>query len=114
MTHISCGRDGEGFIIEAAGHSGFGKRGKDIVCAGVSTLIFTTYYYLRKLQDGGYIEHLEKREADGFVSISARCAEGGQKYMTAALDMALTGFEMLAENFPTHVTIIKKGEEKSE
>ena len=108
MTHISCGRDREGFTIEAAGHSGYGESGRDIVCAGVSTLIFTTYYYLRKLQDGGYIERLEKSETDGFVSISARCAEGGQKYMTAAFEMALTGLAMLAENFPRYVTITKK------
>lgn len=113
MTHISCGWDGEGLTIEAVGHSGYGEKGKDVVCAGVSTLIFTTYYYLRKLQDVGYIGHLEKSEADGEVSISARCAEGGQKYMRTALDMALTGFEMLAENFPQYVTIINKGEERT-
>ena len=108
MTHISCGQVGEGFYIEAAGHSGFGEKGRDVVCAGVSTLIFTTYYYLRKLQDVGYIGYLEKTEADGEVSISARCAEGEQTILKTAFEMALTGFEMLAENFPQCVTITVK------
>lgn len=112
MTHISCGQVGEGFFIDAAGHSGFGERGKDVVCAGISTLIFTVYYYLRRMRDEGYIAHLEKREADGFVSISARCAEGGQKLTEAAYRMALTGFEILAENYPQYVTLIKKEKKK--
>lgn len=119
MTRISCGWDGEGFTIEAAGHSGYAERGKDLVCAGVSTLIFTTYHYLRKMQSEGRIGELEKREADGFVSISGRYAEGGQTITKTALELALTGFEMLAENYPPYVTVAgervktNKGEEKT-
>lgn len=112
MTHISYGRAGEGLYIEAAGHSGFAESGKDVVCAGVSTLIFTTYFYLRKIQSEGYIEQLEKREADGFVSIFARCAEGEQKLLNTAFEMAITGLEMLAESYPHNVTIHKKEKRK--
>ena len=108
MTHISCGQVGEGFYIEAAGHSGFGEQGRDVVCAGVSTLIFTAYYYLQRKQSEGYIDKLEKRETDGFVSIYVRCAEGEQTILKTAFEMALTGFEMLAENFPQCVMITVK------
>ncbi len=44
MTTITFYRDSDDltFGIEASGHAGFARKGKDIVCAAISSLMFTT------------------------------------------------------------------------
>lgn len=45
MTNIKIGRS----FIEIKGHSGYEKIGKDIVCASISTLSYSTINYLKLL-----------------------------------------------------------------
>ena len=46
MIHISMKRWEEGMELEAHGHAGHGAIGHDIVCAGVSALLYSLAAYL--------------------------------------------------------------------
>ena len=66
MIDVTYGKsDGSRYLIEAKGHAGFGERGSDVVCAGVSAVLYGFLYYLsdrygsrlvwREVGDGLYI-----------------------------------------------------------
>lgn len=48
---ISIRIDVDYMRLEINGHSGFGDEGRDIVCAGVSTLVYTLAQNLRMMLD---------------------------------------------------------------
>ena len=58
--------------VTVSGHAGYAKRGEDIVCAAMSTLV---YVQTRLLEKAGALEALEAE--DGFVRLhlkdGARC-----------------------------------------
>ena len=79
--------------LEIDGHAGYAEKGKDIVCAAVSALACSLVCYVR-----GKVE----RE-DGHMSFSA-----GKMSTRArgAFDCTYGGFALLADAYPTHVTLI--------
>ena len=80
-------------MLEIDGHAGYAEKGKGIVCAAVSALACSLVCYVR-----GKVE----RE-DGHMSFSA-----GKMSTRArgAFDCTYGGFTMLADAYPTHVTLI--------
>ena len=80
-------------LLEIDGHAGYAEKGKDIVCAAVSALACSLVCYGR-----GKVE----RE-DGHMSFSA-----GKMSTRArgAFDCTYGGFALLADAYPTHVTLI--------
>ena len=79
--------------LEIDGHAGYAEKGKDIVCAAVSALACSLVCYV-----SGKVE----RE-DGHMSFSA-----GKMSTRArgAFDCTYGGFALLADAYPTHVTLI--------
>lgn len=59
--------------IYVHGHSGYGTYGNDIVCASISTLVESTYYYLEATEnkvrfsdgDGEFIIYLDELNESG-------------------------------------------------
>ena len=80
-------------LLEIDGHAGYAEKGKDIVCAAVSSLACSLV---------GYVNGKVERE-DGHMSFSA-----GKMSTKArgAFDCTYGGFTMLADAYPTHVTLI--------
>lgn len=62
MIKVSIKKDN--IIIN--GHSGYDVQGKDIVCAGVSTLVTTTVNAIIRIDD----KAIEYKVDDGYVNIS--------------------------------------------
>ena len=77
--------------LSVKGHAGHGLQGADVVCAGVSTLVFTLLHELIRLD----IEH-SRRMRPGLVEIEA--AGGFEQFDTVA-----AGLMILAENYPGNV-----------
>lgn len=89
--------------LTITGHSDYGKKGEDVVCAAVSTLFYTLHTALtysidmlkeepvfRDEEGNGYIGCKPKEEYEGNIARS---------YWTI-----LTGMEVVAENYPECVT----------
>lgn len=51
--------------LEIKGHSGYQKKGSDIVCSGISTAVFTSLNLIDKLTKN---YQLDQNEEDGYIS----------------------------------------------
>lgn len=80
--------------IRIKGHAFFALPGKDIVCAGVSTLFYTLIHSTQ-------CKRLKKWRKK---VIYADYVTAAQK---ARVDMAIKGFELLAESYPRYVRVTK-------
>ena len=88
-------RDDGGLEITAVGHAGQAPRGEDIVCAGVSALLYGFVAYLESLppiataEAGAGSPHLECSEGEGILRIRTRGLGGadilGWNVMAAGL-----------------------------
>ena len=103
MTEISCGTDGAGFFIEASGHSGFAGAGRDIVCAGISALIFAEIDLTREMESAGYIVKRTVIAHDGFLYLHVEPCEGKRELLRGAFAAARAGLRLLAEKYPENV-----------
>lgn len=90
----------QGLALTVSGHAGYAERGRDIVCAGVSTLIFAL---------GRYLGNLERYDDTVLVYSST---PDNEKHI-AAFDMALDGLYMTGESFGEYVEIINAAADKN-
>ena len=93
--------DKEIVSIEMNGHSGYAENGKDIVCAGVSSLVYAA------LNSFDSIEKDRISIDDGMLKLNLR----GKKvsdHDQIVLEVMLNGFSMIASQYKKNVKIIKK------
>ena len=113
-------RDG-GLELTAVGHAEQAPRGEDIVCAGVSALLYGFVAYLEGLAPiatagaslaGGEVPHLEVSEGDGRLTVRTH-GLGGQD--TAGFGVTEAGLRLIAACYPAYVTLdvypYRKGDE---
>lgn len=84
--------------IELIGHAGFAPRGQDTVCAACSILMFSL---LRAMPS------LRFSSGDGYARLSGESLPQSEKRQ-AAFDFCAGGYELLAENYPRHVSFRRK------
>ena len=87
--------------IEMNGHSGYAESGKDIVCAGVSSLVYAA------INSFDSIEEQRISIDDGLLKVNLR----GKKvsdHDQIVLKVMLNGFSMIAGQYKKNVKIIKK------
>ena len=92
-------RDGESHNLSVNGHAGYSLKGKDIVCAGVSAIVYALMGWLEN-----NIEHTK------FVSIDEDNGEvviacDGDDNVATAFYMAAIGIESIMNTYPAHVDI---------
>jgi uncharacterized protein YsxB (DUF464 family) len=87
-----------GFTVE--GHAGFAERGKDIVCAGVSTLAQTFIASVESLTD----DRLDYTivEKNGFLDVEYRELTEKSKTLLASF---FIGCQMVADEYPDNVKV---------
>ena len=91
--------------ITLDGHAGYAESGKDIVCAGISALLFAVPATLRK-KDIKYF--LDLNEPEGFVSIKAYPEKKERHECEVILDTVAMGLKLLADHYPENVTYKKE------
>ena len=87
--------------IEMNGHSGYAENGKDIVCAGVSSLVYAALNSFNSIEEDRIIVN------DGMLKLNLR----GKKvsdHDQIVLEVMLNGFSMIAGQYKKNVKIIKK------
>lgn len=90
-------RDGEMHTLSVNGHAGYADKGQDIVCAGVSAIVYALIGWLENnIEAFASID-----ENNGEVIISC---EGDEK-VEAVFYMAAIGIESIMNAYPDHVDI---------
>lgn len=106
MIDIKCKvKDGR-YELSVKGHAGSDVKGRDTVCAAVSTLVYTLAQNLKDCEKNGMIEENPTiRLVEGDSYISYRPTEG-QEQATLILFLGIQrGFELLQSNNPRFVHI---------
>jgi uncharacterized protein YsxB (DUF464 family) len=57
------------FVIDIKGHAGYAKRGQDIVCASVSTLVYFFVNCVMKIDETS-IKHLKIKDGDVEIKLN--------------------------------------------
>ena len=99
--------DLRGATLQVRGHSGRSKIGDDIVCSAVSILTYTVAQIFTAMDRGGdFKKPAVIRLESGDAEISAVCIDD-DSYGEAARVMlyAVTGYRLLATNYPEYVSI---------
>ena len=90
-----------GAEVWAEGHAGYAAPGADIVCAGVSALLYGCLAYLREQcagQSPGGRARVDLAEGNGFLWYRTRCFRGGAD--RAALEQLAAGLRLIAGAYP--------------
>ena len=90
-------RDGEMHTLSVNGHAGYADKGQDIVCAGVSAIVYALIGWL----ENNIEAFTSIDENNGEVIISC---EGDEK-VEAVFYMAAIGIESIMNAYPDHVDI---------
>lgn len=96
MIRVTIGREDGLTTLEVTGHSGYAEKGKDIVCAGVSTIVQT--YAFITVENGGCEEY---RMGDGYLFVKAK----DSKENDIRLHMVKTALEAIEGEYPHYLMI---------
>ena len=88
------------YHLAVDGHAGFAAVGTDIVCAAASTLFYT----LARELDYRKIEFTMTEDAATGAEIVAYPPDGFTLDTDVVFETICTGYRMLAEEYPEHVT----------
>lgn len=92
------------------GHAHYGEKGKDIVCAAVSSLVCTVAQAVELLYKDGILKDRPKTElSDGNAFIEWSAADDKKLIATAATDYTIRGLERIAGEYPDYVRFIWVG-----
>ena len=90
--------------LEAEGHTGFAKRGEDIICAAESMLVGALAGALEEAEARGRCEYKAK-QSEGSAMVWANPTMGSIQEIKAYFRMAIKGFRMLSEEYPGYIVI---------
>lgn len=103
MTWVSFKHGADG-SVEVAGHAGYDVRGRDIVCASVSSLCNGMMAVFRVLEMHGHCREVSIGAEDGRFRLSFRSGD------CEARDVLLTYERLFCEverEFPAHLKVIR-------
>ena len=124
MTTVRMIRKPDGVVIQASGHADFAVRGRDIVCAGISALVFGTAAYLAEVVTSrqGIIKEAEQDTAQASspadrLPILHRAVGDGRVFLSTqgfpdgidqrAADQLAAGIALIARTHPGNVRLIR-------
>lgn len=89
--------------VTLSGHAGGGEYGRDLICAGVSTLCYALARSVRALEKAGRVGEVRICLSPGEGEISCTPHPRARGEAGAVFDAVCGGFEMLGEQYPENV-----------
>lgn len=87
------------------GHANAAEKGKDIVCAAVSTIVLTfTNWISKKAEERKNVWSYKSDIQEGLADVYCS-AETDKEMLFNAFEMAVDGLECIAKQYPEYVTI---------
>ena len=106
MTSIKIEKQNDYIVcVECSEHTGFAESGKDIVCAGVSSITQTAVLAIKKLTS---IKHeFEVNQKKGFLKLQLTDIDNSQNFHDAQiiLKAMLCGLEDLQKQYPKYIKL---------
>ena len=89
--------------LRILGHAGFGEKGSDPVCAGVSALVLTLYRRVEELENMGAVRILALAAEPGAAYVRCPPLPGHGEQAEEAFRVIAAGLRMLAREYPGYV-----------
>ena len=106
MTSVLFDELNSGMLFECSGHAGAGRKGSDIVCAGVSALVIALIERLDELQDEQLVKIESFHTADGEVALEASWEDSfGRTAAMGVFETVRTGLRRISEMYPDNVCV---------
>ena len=99
MIIASYDRNGDTHILSVNGHAEYAHKGEDIVCAGVSSIVYALIGWLENNAEDTKFVSIDEDNGEVIVSVQ------GDDRVATAFSMAAIGIEQIANTYPAHVTI---------
>lgn len=99
MITAKYDRDGETHTLSVNGHAGYADKGSDIVCAGVSAIVYALIGWLENNSEDTTFVSVDDSNGEAVIA-----CEGDDK-VSVAFYMAAIGIENIANTYPAHVSI---------
>lgn len=99
MIDVSLCQRGERLCLTVMGHAGYAPHGRDIVCAGVSSLCMALVCHLEYLEAQGELISLDYRGGSGFFTCRMLCRPFAS-LPRSAIDLVCRGFILIEERYP--------------
>lgn len=94
------------YTMRCHGHSGYAKKGADIVCAAATMLAYTYAQAVQNLFDGGMLKNAPDLDfADGAAMIQAEAHGEDAERLRTTIYTVQAGAMCLASNYPQYVTV---------
>lgn len=103
MTIAKLYNDKHITMLEIKGHADFNP-GNDVVCAAISTVAYNLINVVREFVQEGKAEILELTEESGHIRFDFKME--AVRPLVIITNYALTGLEMIAEQYPEHLEVI--------
>ncbi len=105
MTTVTYRNYYDKTLIIAEGHSNSAPRGQDLVCAGVSCLVYTLLNTLVDEESSDRVRFSRKIVRDGYVCMEFEPFDFSRERVKGIVDTFMTGLYMLAESYPQNIRI---------
>ncbi len=92
-------------LIIAEGHSNSAPKGQDLVCAGISCLVYTLLNTLADEEASSRIKFVRNIVRDGYVCLEFEIFDFARDRVKGIVDGFMTGLYMLSESYPQNVKI---------
>ena len=102
-TTMSASADGGYCRVEVSGHANAAPRGKDLVCAAVSTLVQTFAGWAEEQGKKGKLE-TDVRMEEGRAVIAASAGIYQMERLLGCFEVIRFGLENLARQYPEYIT----------
>ena len=99
MIDIKYSRRDDMHELKLKGHAQYGETGSDIVCSAVSAITYSLLAFLDKHPE------CTKDTWDNIRSGNTKVYCQGDETVRTAFEMALTGYQMIAEEYPDNVRV---------
>lgn len=94
------------YELTVKGHANYAEKGKDIICASVSTLACTLAQSGIELGDNGFLAMCDFKLDEGDVHIQMIPNQDCEALVMTVFKTILNGYEMLADSYPQYISYI--------
>lgn len=108
MTVAEFRQVGERFEAKVTGHAGYNRNGPDIVCSACSMLSCTLLQCMMEQEAAGGLREFHQSARGASVYLSVAAQPSAQARVEAAFHTIISGFALLARDYPDHVRLYEK------
>lgn len=109
MTEVTVGYKDSIVSLEASGHAGFASHGEDIVCAAISVLMQTAVNSLEAVAGIDFIIFEADESGYMYIELPAGLNDAQALKADVIMNTVLTGLRGIADAYPKHIKLLKKG-----